>query len=437
MSVNDFCSYCNQRQNPLGNIEREWFPKWIRKYAEFQGLGPDQPLTIEDTAVLNFCQSLLRSRTKAWQRLQAVKAIENYRNVILNTSHPSLARFKLKLAELAVTENDRAGSIDVRGPIDPNEPVPIQRLREKIRVMRYAYSTEKAYVKWLEAFMAQFPQSDLATISEPDVRTFLTRLVTEGDVAVSTQRQALSALVFYGEKVLGQELAYLDFHAADKNPRVPVVLSREEIRKLEPCFERRDALIFGLMYGAGMRHKEVLRLRIKDVCFDRFSIVIRDGKGAKDRVAILPKSIAESMRDQVERVRALHNIDLNEGFGEVYLPNALARKYKDAATKFDWQYLFPSRQKSRDPRSGKLRRHHLSDSIFCDAFKAALKRCEIEKAATPHSLRHSFATHLLEDGKDIRTIQELLGHADVSTTMIYTHVSNVGASGVKSPLDRM
>ncbi len=239
------------------------------------------------------------------------------------------------------------------------------------------------------------------------------------------------------QKVFGRELEFLDAVRSNRPDHRPTVLSREEIGRLYPLFGGRNQLIFQLLYGSGLRHREALRLRIKDIEFDQGHIVVRDGKGEKDRVTVLPGTCVDSLHGQIETARLLHTQDLAEGFGNVYLPYALARKYPNAAREFGWQYLFPSRQKSRDPRTGIIRRHHIQESSFGRAFRSAVTRAKIDKPAVPHSLRHSFATHLLEDGADIRTVQELLGHNDVSTTQIYLHVMNKPGLAVKSPVDRL
>lgn len=443
MSVEQFCHQIVAAK--LSQNDKTWFPKWIRRYKSFLKADEHHRLPLDKDSAIAFSRSLLNSKTPAWQRLQAIRALECYRDLVCGSEEPRLNDIKTVLHDLVAREKDGddfqttvgRGIAEEAGPIDPNEPAEIQETRRKLRVQRYAYDTEKAYIQWLERFRGNCPNGELAMAGESEIKLFLTDLAVEGNVAPSTQRQAMSAILYYYQKVLGRELEFLDVTAADKSPRLPVVLSRKEIALLTPCFGRRDSLLFGLMYGAGLRHKEARRLRIKDLCFDQSQIVVRNAKGDKDRVTMIPEVIEEGLRKQIELVRSLHNRDLDEGFGEVFLPHALARKYPKAARQFGWQYLFPSRQLSKDPRSGKLRRHYIGDSVFCDAFKNALMSLEINKQATPHSLRHSFATHMLESGADIRTVQELLGHKDVATTMIYTHVMNRPGLGVKSPLDRI
>ncbi|MCL4123232.1 UNVERIFIED_CONTAM: hypothetical protein GTU68_031406 [Idotea baltica] len=306
---------------------------------------------------------------------------------------------------------------------------------DELRLQGYAYDTEKAYLGWLRRLDDFCGDTPLVQASEKQIRAFLTRMATDGDVAANTQNQALSAFLFLFEKVLHRKLGYLDVQRSDKPVSLPVVFSQQEIAELAVLFYGRNRLMFDLMYGGGLRHKECRRLRVKDIQFDHQQIIVRDGKAEKDRVTILPERSIVPLREQIEITRRLHDRDLDEGFGEVFLPYALARKYPNANREFAWQYIFPSRQRSKDPRSGKLRRHYLSDGLFAGVFKKALKRSGIDKNAVPHSLRHSFATHLLENGTDIRTVQELLGHKDVSTTQIYLHVMNRPGLAVTSPAD--
>ena len=269
-----------------------------------------------------------------------------------------------------------------------------------------------------------------------EVRQFLSHLAVEGHVAASTQNVALCALLFLYRDVLGVELPYVEGIQRAKRPtRVPVVFTRREVQRMRGRLSGTYALIAGLLYGAGLRLMEAVRLRVKDLDFEYMEILVRDGKGEKDRRTILPGPLAEPLRHQLERVRLLHEEDLREGFGEVFLPYALARKYPNAAKEWAWQYVFPSAKLSIDPRSGVTRRHHVSADSVQREVKKAIRSAGITKHGGCHTLRHSFATHLLEDGYDLRTIQELLGHSDVRTTQIYTHVLNRGGRGVCSPLE--
>ena len=271
----------------------------------------------------------------------------------------------------------------------------------------------------------------------PEVERFLSTLATDGDVAAGTQNQALSALLFLYRDVLGIELPWMENVVRAKRPRrVPTVLSTDETRRLLGAMDGRAWLLASLLYGTGMRLMECLRLRVKDVDFSRNEIVVRDGKGGKDRHTVLPRVLLEPLQREVERARLLHACDLAAGFGETWLPHALARKYPKAAREFGWQFVFASARRSRDPRSDAVRRHHVDDALLTRALKRACSAVGIVKPVSAHTLRHSFATHMIEAGYDIRTVQELLGHKDVATTQIYTHVLNRGGLGVRSPLDR-
>lgn len=265
---------------------------------------------------------------------------------------------------------------------------------------------------------------------------FLTHLAVDRKVAASTQNQALSALLFLYREVLKRDLNGLeDIEPARRPSRLPVVLTRDEVKAVLNHISGEEWMMACLLYGAGLRLMECLRLRLKDLDFGYLQIVVRDGKGQKDRVTMLPQAMVEPLKRHLEHVRALHQQDLREGFGAVYLPDALERKYPQAAKEWGWQYVFPAKKRSIDPRSSKVRRHHYDENGLQRAVKEAVRAAGIPKPASCHSFRHSFATHLLEAGYDIRTVQELLGHKDVSTTMIYTHVMNKGGKGVRSPMD--
>ena len=270
------------------------------------------------------------------------------------------------------------------------------------------------------------------------VTAFLSWLATERDVAAATQNQALAALLFLYQKVLGQELPWLDeVTRAKRAVRLPVVLTEGDMRRLLAQLDGFKWLMASLLYGAGLRQNECLMLRVKDVDFAYRQILVRDGKGGKDRVVPLPEVVVQPLREHLGRVRVLHRRDLSEGYGEVWLPHALARKYPRAGYTWGWQFVFPSKNRSAEPQTGVIRRHHVYPDTLGRAIKEAARAAGIIKPVSCHTLRHSFATHLLQAGQDIRTVQELLGHSDVSTTMIYTHVMNKGARGVKSPLDRL
>jgi integron integrase len=314
----------------------------------------------------------------------------------------------------------------------------LDQVHEAIRRRYFSRRTEQAYVHWIRRFIYFHGKRHPRDLGETEVTAFLNDLAVERRVAAGTQNQALSALLFLYREVLGRELAWLDgLERAKRPPRLPVVLTRAEVERLLAHLTGGRWLLASLMYGSGLRVMECLRLRVKDVDLACRQILVRDGKGEKDRVTMLPEKLAEPLRAHLERVRALHARDLREGYGEVHLPYALSRKYPRAGREWAWQYLFPSKNRSPDPDDGVVRRHHLDESVPQRAVKEALRSAGIAKHASCHTLRHSFATHLLEGGYDIRTVQELLGHSDVSTTMIYTHVLNKGGRGVKSPLDRL
>jgi integron integrase len=313
----------------------------------------------------------------------------------------------------------------------------LDQVREVLRVKHYAIRTEQAYCEWIRRYIRfhgmrsreeLFPGTD-------KVELFLSDLAVNGHVAASTQNQAFNALLFLYGQVLHQPFGNVQAVRADRPVRLPVVLTPEEVKQVLAAMSGTPQLVAKLLYGSGLRLLESLRLRVQDLDFGMKQLTVRDGKGAKDRYTILPESLFPHLRQHLEQVQLRHQEDLQAGFGSVYLPGALERKYPHAAREWRWQYVFPARDRSIDPRSGTLRRHHLDEATIQKAIRAAVARVGIAKRATSHTFRHSFATHALQRGADIRTIQELLGHNDVSTTMIYTHVLRQGGSGMKSPLD--
>lgn len=318
-----------------------------------------------------------------------------------------------------------------------SKPRLLDEVRRCLRLKHYSLRTEQAYVGWIRRFILFSDRRHPRAMGGPEIEAFLSSLAVRGQVAASTQNQALSALLFLYREVLVVELPWLDGVVRAKRPqRVPTVLSREEVQRLLACMDGRPWLLASLLYGTGLRLMECLRLRVKDLDFARNEITVREGKGGKDRRTVLPRSLLEPLQREIERARMLHQADLAAGFGTTVLPHALARKYPGASRELGWQFVFASVQRSCDPRDGVERRHHFEDGVLSRALKTARKRAGIDKLLTAHTLRHSFATHLLESGYDIRTVQELLGHKDVATTQIYTHVLNRGAGGVLSPLDR-
>ncbi|MCW5656168.1 MAG: integron integrase [Burkholderiaceae bacterium] len=326
-----------------------------------------------------------------------------------------------------------------QGTADAPPPRLLSRLREALRVRHYSIRTEQAYVEWARRFIRFHALRHPASLGAAEVQAFLTHLAVDRSVASPTQNQAKSALLFLYREVLGVQLPWLDDIIGAKLPRrLPVVLTPSEVRGLLAQLSGGAMGLLGaLLYGTGMRLLEALRLRVKDIEFERREIVVRDGKGAKDRVTVLPENLVQPLQAQLSRVRALHLRDLEAGRGNVRLPDALEVKYPNADRQWGWQWVFPSTVHSVDPRSGVEQRHHMNETSVQKAVALAARRAGIVKPCSPHVLRHSFATHLLQAGYDIRTVQELLGHADVKTTMIYTHVLNRGGRGVRSPLDSM
>jgi integron integrase len=313
----------------------------------------------------------------------------------------------------------------------------LDQLRERIRLRHYSLRTERAYVAWARRFIVANGKRHPRELGGPEVERFLTDLAARDDVASGTQNQALAALLFLYREVLGIKLPWMDDVVRAKRPRrLPVVLSRPEVDALLAAMDGQTRLMAALLYGTGMRVMECVRLRVKDVDFNRNEIVVREGKGDKDRRVPLPATLREDLRRALDRAITLHKHDIAEGFGEAKLPHALARKYPTASRELGWQFLFPAAKRSPDPRTGRIYRHHVDESVIQRAIKNARKVAGICKPATCHTLRHSFATHLLEAGQDIRTVQELLGHKDLGTTQIYTHVLGRGAGAVLSPLDR-
>ncbi|HUF07773.1 MAG TPA: integron integrase [Rhodothermales bacterium] len=312
----------------------------------------------------------------------------------------------------------------------------LDRVRDEIRVRHYSRRTEDAYVHWIRRYILYHGKKHPSAMGGDEVNRFLSYLASERDVAASTQNQALAAILFLYRHVLDERLPWLsDIIRARRPRRLPVVLSRNEVRAILGRMSGAPKLVAALLYGTGMRLLEGLRLRVKDIDFVSAQVIVRDGKRGKDRRTMLPGVLREPLERQLEAARLLHGRDLADGFGRVELPHALARKYPNAAVEWGWQYVFPSGSRSVDPRSSRIGRHHIDESTVQKGVRQAALAAGIAKPAGPHTLRHCFATHLLEDGYDIRTIQELLGHASVQTTMIYTHVLNSQRGGVRSPLD--
>jgi integron integrase len=329
----------------------------------------------------------------------------------------------------------RAGAL---APAAQHRPKLLDQVRDAIRTRHYSYRTQEAYTGWIRRFILFHGKRHPAEMGKPEIEQFLTELAVKRNVAASTQNQALAALLFLYKDVLESDPGWLDEIVRAKRPqRLPTVLTRSEVAALLAQLRGVPWLMAMLLYGSGLRLKECLRLRVKDVEFDRNEIVVREGKGNKDRVTMLPSAVTEPLRAHLARVRRLHERDLQAGLGRVQLPDALSRKYPNADREFGWQWVFPASRICADPRFGAPQRYHLHKSVPQRAIHEAARRAGLTKPVGPHTMRHSFATQLLEAGYDIRTVQELLGHRDVKTTQIYCHVLKRGGHGVQSPADRL
>ena len=313
----------------------------------------------------------------------------------------------------------------------------MEQCREVMRFRRLALRSEQAYLEWIKRYIFFHQKRHPRDLGEPEVRAFLTDLAARQRVAAATQNQAFNALLFLYRHVLGRELVLAGVERAKRSSRVPVVLSKAEVQRLLAAVPPKHRLFFQFLYGTGLRLMEALRLRVKDVDFERGQVLVHGGKGDKDRVTMLPEALRAGLREHLERVRLVHQKDLAEGLGAVALPGALTVKYPGAERQWVWQWVWPGAEISRDPADGRRKRHHLHESSVQRVVQTAVKLAGLTKPATCHTLRHSFATHLLEHGYDIRTVQDLLGHKEVTTTQIYTHVMQKPGLGVKSPLDQL
>lgn len=319
-----------------------------------------------------------------------------------------------------------------------SNPKILDEMRSLMRLLHYSIHTENAYCDWVKRFI-QYHQikerEGLLIDAESKVEVFLTYLSVQGNVAASTQNQAFNSLVFLYKKLLKRPLKDVRSTRSKREPKIPVVLTKEEVKQVLSVMSGTSALVVKLIYGCGLRISEAVRLRVQDIDYGYKQVTVRNGKGSKDRVTPLPAMVIPLLEDHLAQVKVIFDKDVSDGFGQVYLPFALERKYPNANQEWGWQYVFPARSRAVDPRSGVTRRHHLDQSLINKAIKTAVKRVGIAKKVSAHTFRHSFATHLLQRGTDIRTIQSLLGHADLQTTMIYTHVLKQGGEGVVSPLD--
>ena len=331
-----------------------------------------------------------------------------------------------------------ASSGAIKAPVMPPKPKLLDQVRQAIRTRHYSPRTEETYIHWIKRFIFFHNKRHPAEMAEAEIARFLSHLATESHVSASTQNQALNSVLFLYRQVLRKDIGYVNgVVRANRPKRLPTVLTRQEVRSIFGNLDGVEWIMAMLLYGAGLRLMECLRLRVKDVDFSRNEIRIRSGKGDKDRVTMLPGAVKEPLLTHLQGVKRQHEEDLQKGLGRVALPDALERKYRNAGSEWGWQWIFPATSHYADRITGEKRRHHLHESLLQKAVKEAVRKAGLPKPASPHTLRHSFATHLLEDGYDIRTVQELLGHSDVTTTMVYTHVLNRGGHGVNSPADRL
>ncbi len=423
----DYAALLARRRVPPEQLP--WYRAWLDRCRKFHQDKPVQTLTPQQRQA--FLHHLAQhERLPDWQLQQARRALDALSDLLASrTPRPPRPDAPRKAATSEPTP--RAAP----SPTPAHESL-LARMRTEMRVQRYALRTEEAYLHWAQRYLAFHAPHDPLQVGPDGVGRFLEHLALERGVGAGTQNQALNALAFLHRQVLGEGMAVAeDVLRARRTKRLPVVLSKEETRTILDRMDGHHRLMARLLYGTGMRLMECVRLRVKDVDFALSLIVVRQGKGDKDRRVPLPRSVRDDLERHLEGVRQLHAQDLAAGGGEVYLPDALARKYPRASREWGWQYLFPSPKLSTDPRSGRVRRHHLDETGLQRAVSEAARASGLDKPASCHSFRHSFATHLLEAGYDIRTVQELLGHSHVSTTMIYTHVLNRPGVAVRSPLD--
>ncbi len=398
----------------------QFFAYWVNRFIGFARDKKIDSSSYQKTVIIEFLDTLRSDeRIHDWQLRQADDAIRLYYFHYLGTS-----------------ENSISGTA-----FFDDLPSLMNEVIRMIRLLHYSYSTERTYMQWIERFIKYSLQSSgktIADVTSQDFKDFLSHLAVKQRVSSSTQNQAFNAILFLFRHVMGKEAEYLGSTVrAKRGQKIPVVLSVDEIVKIFFHMHGPNLLMAEIIYGSGLRIMELARLRVKDIDFDANTLFIRSGKGDKDRSTVLPLSVKERLRKHLEGVKSLHENDLAKGFGEVFMPDALSRKYPNAAKEWAWQYVFPSSKLSVDPRSGKVSRHHISDKTIQDPFKVALRKSGIPKHASVHALRHSFATHLLQAGINIREVQSLLGHKHVETTMVYTHVLRNMSNAPKSPLDAL
>jgi len=401
---------------PAKNVP--FYAHWVSRFLDYARRNEFSALEYQEAAVLGFLDSLKSDKhILDWQHRQANDSIRLYYFHYLNKTDVR----------------------SVRAVASDSMPNIIQETKRLIRLKHYSYSTERTYIQWIERFLEYTRQTSKKAISETDAsdfKNFISHLALKQRVSASTQNQAFNAILFFFRYVLGKEAGDLaDTVRAKRGQKLPVIFSVEEVKRLLACMNGKDLLIAGLLYGAGLRLMELARLRVKDIDMDLNTLTVRSGKGDKDRTTILPATVKDQLKNHLIEVKSLHESDLSRGYGEVHLPDALSRKYPNSGKEWAWQYVFPANSLSVDPRSGRVARHHISDSAIQEVIKKAIRKAGIPKHASVHTLRHSFATHLLMNGVNIREVQELLGHKNVETTMIYTHVLRNMSKAPKSPLD--
>ena len=390
---------------------------WVRKFL--QAVLPSAAHTPDDRLKAYIDQLGRDVRVSEWQLQQAARAVDLYQRIFLKEAGKSVEAEAS--SEEKVTDAEAAYS----------------RMRELMRIRHYAYRSEQTYLDWTRKFIAYATLHNLDWRKEEAVRSYLSYLATALNVAASTQNQAFNALLFLQREVLGTVVGDIGGVRAKRGSKLPVVLTVQEVAAVLKAADGDVKLMLELTYGAGLRVSETVRMRVKDLDFDNRLVFVRAGKGDKDRSSLLPRRLIEPLRRQQEAVKAIHDRDLAMGYGSVYLPYALDRKYVNASREYGWQYVFPARDLAVDPRSGVVRRHHIGDEVLQRAMRAAVQKVGIVKPATVHTLRHSFATHLLLKGVNIREVQKYLGHESVETTMIYTHVIRGMDSTAESPLDEL
>lgn len=402
----------NRKLSPEHNIP--YYASWVRRFLQAE--PPATNLKDEDR-IIRFNDQLERDNAlEDWQVRQAIRAVQIYLNIFL------------KQAQAQANEKQASA------PTDETEL--LVKMRNLIRLRHYSFRTEQTYLDWVKRYLNYAREHDVDFRSTDGVRSYLSYLATARNVSASTQNQAFNALLFLHREVLGLTMDNVKAIRAKRGPKLPVVLTQAEVKRV---FDNAEAgtkrLILQLTYGAGLRVSELIRLRVKDLDFDNLLVFVRAAKGDKDRATLLPRKLVEPLKEHLKKVQELHEQDLAKGHGAVFLPGALDRKYPGAAKEFGWQYVFPAAQLSVDPRSGAVRRHHIADKVVQNAMRAAVSQSAIHKPASVHTLRHSFATHLLMKGVNIREVQEYLGHQSVETTMIYTHVIRDMTNTADSPLD--